>query len=53
MTVSVITESVVEEAAIDWFKGLGYQYLLGPDIACDGTKAGLICRIERFMEKAL
>ena len=33
-----LTESVVEEAALDWFKGLGYQYLPGPDIACDGTK---------------
>jgi len=31
-----ITESVVEEAAIEWFKSLGYQYLFGPDIACDG-----------------
>jgi len=38
MTVQVITESVVEEAALDWFKGLGYQYLPGPDIACDGTR---------------
>ena len=28
-------ESVVEEAAIEWFKALGYQYLFGPDIACD------------------
>jgi type I restriction enzyme R subunit len=36
MTVQVITESVVEEAALDWFRNLGYQYLLGPDIACDG-----------------
>ena len=32
-----ITETVVEEAAIDWFKSLGYQYLPGPDIACDGS----------------
>ena len=29
-------ESTVEEAAIGWFKELGYQYLAGPDIACDG-----------------
>jgi len=36
MTTVAITESVVEEAAIDWFRGLGYQYLPGPDIACDG-----------------
>ena len=31
-----ITESDVEEAAIDWLRGLGYHYLPGPDIACDG-----------------
>ena len=29
-------ESVVEEAAIDWLKSLGYSYMPGPDIACDG-----------------
>jgi len=33
-----LTESVVEEAALDWFKGLGYQYLPGPDIASDGIR---------------
>ncbi len=38
MTTKVLTESIVEKAAIDWFKGLGYQYLTGPDIACDGTR---------------
>ena len=38
MILTKLTESVVEEAAIDWFKGLEYQYLLGPDIACDGTR---------------
>ena len=27
------TESVVEEAALDWLKGLGYAVLHGPDIA--------------------
>jgi hypothetical protein len=53
MVITTITESVVEEAAIDWFKGLSYQCLPSPDIACDGTKAGLICSIERFVEKAL
>jgi type I restriction enzyme, R subunit len=37
MTVTTITESIVEEAAIDWLKALGYQYLPGPDIACDGN----------------
>ena len=36
MTTLAITESIVEEAAIDWLRGLGYQYLPGPDIACDG-----------------
>jgi len=30
-------ESVVEEAAIDWLKGLNYEYRFGPDIACDGS----------------
>jgi len=34
----VITESIVEEAAIDWLKGLGYKHLFGPDIACDGSR---------------
>ncbi|MBE0430691.1 MAG: type I restriction endonuclease subunit R, partial [Dehalococcoidia bacterium] len=33
---AVILESVVEEAALQWFRALGYQYLNGPDIACDG-----------------
>ena len=36
MTHLAVTESTVEEAAIDWFRGLGYQYLPGPNIACDG-----------------
>ncbi|MFO7997182.1 MAG: type I restriction endonuclease subunit R [Dehalococcoidia bacterium] len=31
-----LTESIVEEAAVAWFAELGYQYLPGPDIACDG-----------------
>jgi len=34
----IITESIVEEAALDWLKGLGYKHLFGPDIACDGSK---------------
>lgn len=37
MPIQVLSESVVEEAAIDWLKGLGYQHLAGPDIACDGS----------------
>ena len=31
------TESVIEQAAIDWFSGLGYTYAFGPDLACDGV----------------
>ncbi len=27
------TESVVEEATLDWFRELGYATLFGPDIA--------------------
>jgi type I restriction enzyme R subunit len=33
---ATVLESVLEEAAIDWFKVLGYKHLFGPDIACDG-----------------
>lgn len=33
------TESVVEEAAIQFFEDLGYAYLPGPDIANDGLFA--------------
>lgn len=36
MTMPVLTESVVEQAAIEWLRSLGYQYLPGPDIACAG-----------------
>jgi type I restriction enzyme, R subunit len=30
------TESIIEQAAIDWLKGLGYAYTFGPEIAFDG-----------------
>ncbi len=30
------TESLIEQAALDWFQGLGYGYAFGPDLACDG-----------------
>ena len=30
---SNFTESVVEEAALEWLEGLGYAVLHGPDIA--------------------
>ena len=33
---SHFSESIVEEAAIDWFGELGYSYLPGPEIAPDG-----------------
>lgn len=33
MTLSRITESIAEEATLDWFKELGYSILSGPDIA--------------------
>jgi type I restriction enzyme R subunit len=32
------TESIIEQAAIDWFTDLGYSYVFGPDIACDGPR---------------
>ena len=31
------TESTIEQAALDWFKELGYQTAFGPEIACDGV----------------
>ena len=34
-----ITESVVEEATLDWFRELGYETLHGPDIAPDEPNA--------------
>jgi len=33
---SGITESVVEEACLEWFRGLGYSTLYGPEIGPDG-----------------
>ena len=36
MTVRIITESVVEDATIEWLEELGYSYVPGPDMACDG-----------------
>ncbi len=36
---SVVNESVVEEATLDWFSELGYQTLHGPNIAPDGPDA--------------
>ena len=32
----IITESAVEETALDWFLNLGYQPVFGPDISPDG-----------------
>lgn len=33
MTRYKFTESTVEEAALEWFEGLGYAVLNGPEIA--------------------
>lgn len=35
---SRITEDQLEQIVLDWFKGLGYLYEYGPDIACDGER---------------
>ncbi|NPV56473.1 MAG: type I restriction endonuclease subunit R, partial [Anaerolineae bacterium] len=35
---TTFTESVIEQAAIDWLKALGYEYALGPEIAPDGSR---------------
>ena len=34
---SPLNEAVVEEAALGWLKGLGWQYAYGPDIGPDGA----------------
>ena len=36
---TTITESVVEEAALDWLDGLGWSVARGPDIAPDTVAA--------------
>ncbi len=36
---STFTESVVEDAALEWFEGLGYAVLHGPDIAAGADGA--------------
>lgn len=33
----MITEDLLEQLAIDWFKDLGYQYLYEPDITPETT----------------
>ena len=33
---SIITEEDLENFSIEWFKGIGYQFAHGPDIAPDG-----------------
>ena len=39
MMAVAFTESVVEEAALEWLKGIGYTVLNGPAIAVGGTGA--------------
>ena len=39
---SGITESVVEEACVEWFRALGYATAYGPDIGPDGDIGGAI-----------
>ena len=39
MTMTTITEADVEEAALDWLSGLGWQVARGPDIGPDGAYA--------------
>jgi hypothetical protein len=45
------TESIIEQAAIDWLKELGYAYLFGPEI----TFNGIICTLAslRFLRKLM
>ena len=36
---TTLTEAVVEQAALEWLCGLGWQVLYGPDIAADMPNA--------------
>ena len=40
MTGLAFTESVVEQAALDWLESLGYTLLHGPEIALGEADAG-------------
>ncbi len=40
MSVGRLTESTVEDPALDWLSGLGYTILHGPDIAFYDTLGG-------------
>ena len=33
-----VTESIIEQTAIDWLKDLGYDSAFGPEIAFDGER---------------
>ena len=35
---TLIDENTAEQAALDWFKALGYAYVFGPDIAPQGAE---------------
>ena len=35
------TESIIEQAALDWFEDLGYTIVFGGDIAPEGDPKGL------------
>ncbi len=34
---SSFTESIIEQAALDWLREMGYAYAFGPELACDGA----------------
>ena len=48
MTGSKFTESVVEDAALEWFEAVGYQILHGPEIA-PGEPASERSQCEPFL----
>jgi len=40
-SITAITESVIEQAALEWLKDLGYSVPFGGDIARESTLASL------------
>ena len=45
----IITETILEQTVLDWFKSLGWKTAFGPDISPDG----LVCEREDYSQVIL
>ena len=48
-----LTESTIEQAAIDWLKDLGYDYAFGPEIAFDSDVRTLASLRDSLLPKLM